>query len=398
LNNIISCDICDNLQFQSIEELSEHLEKVHPELKLLEPQKCEFCEMTFYFLKLLEVHVEQNHNENGTSNNKKQNSRQNKCALCDWNGIGMKRHWNECHSGEKLPFACDECDVRKHSKATLISHKKKWHKPRKMQKCDMCDFQTDHTATMTRHLRCVHLNLKDFQCWKCPKTFKSNRSLNYHLVKAHEVVLSDREMVAVEKDLNKMNAHKLIPVDMQCKKCLKTDFDTILHLNAHVIDCYGPTLNKQVIFKCNKCETMWNSAEVLHYHLYSEHQVGDAVCDVCGTILKNIHYVKRHIDHVHRRVKNFQCDKCDARYQFKGKLKEHIEAVHLKIFKHQCEFCDFKAVIRSKLITHVKVKHTKNPVFACRHCDFVTHINKRLKEHVTKIHAPLKQKPKIIIE
>ena len=54
------------------------------------------------------------------------------------------------------------------------------------------------------------------------------------------------EMVAVEKDLNKMNAHKLIPVDMQCKKCLKTDFDTILHLNAHVIDCYGPTLNKQV--------------------------------------------------------------------------------------------------------------------------------------------------------
>ena len=90
LNNIISCDICDNLQFQSIEELSEHLEKVHPELKLLEPQKCEFCEMTFYFLKLLEVHVEQNHNENGTSNNKKQNSRQNKCALCDWNGIGEK--------------------------------------------------------------------------------------------------------------------------------------------------------------------------------------------------------------------------------------------------------------------------------------------------------------------
>ena len=55
------------------------------------------------------------------------------------------------------------------------------------------------------------------------------------------------EMVAVEKDLNKMNAHKLIPVDMQCKKCLKTDFDTILHLNAHVIDCYGPTLNKQVL-------------------------------------------------------------------------------------------------------------------------------------------------------
>ena len=52
-------------------------------------------------------------------------------------------HWKEAHGDEVLPFKCDECDVRKHSKATLISHKKKWHKPRKMQKCDMCDFQVN---------------------------------------------------------------------------------------------------------------------------------------------------------------------------------------------------------------------------------------------------------------
>ena len=87
-SNNISCDICDNLQFENMEEFSEHAEKIHPEIKLLEPHKCEFCEMTFYFPKLLEVHVELVHNENGTNSSKKQNSRQNKCALCDWNGIG----------------------------------------------------------------------------------------------------------------------------------------------------------------------------------------------------------------------------------------------------------------------------------------------------------------------
>ena len=102
---------------------------------------------------------------------------------------------------------------------------------------------------MTRHMRCVHLNLKDFQCWKCPKSFKSNRSLNYHLVKAHEAILSDREMVAVEKDLNKMQTMKLVPVEMICKKCNKTDFTDIYDFNAHVLECYGNTLNKQVIFK-----------------------------------------------------------------------------------------------------------------------------------------------------
>ena len=87
-SNNISCDICDNLHFENLEEFSEHAEKIHPEIKLLEPHKCEFCEMTFYFPKLLEVHVELVHNENGTNSSKKQNSRQNKCALCDWNGIG----------------------------------------------------------------------------------------------------------------------------------------------------------------------------------------------------------------------------------------------------------------------------------------------------------------------
>ena len=89
-SNNISCDICDNLQFENLEEFSKHAEKIHPEIKLLEPHKCEFCEMTFYFPKLLEVHVEFVHNENGTNSSKKQNSRQNKCALCDWNGIGEK--------------------------------------------------------------------------------------------------------------------------------------------------------------------------------------------------------------------------------------------------------------------------------------------------------------------
>ena len=95
------------------------------------------------------------------------------------------------YSNDPLPFACDQCEVKKHSKTALNAHKKKYHKPRQMIKCDMCDYQTDHKITMTRHLRGVHLNLKDFQCWKCPKTFKAKKSLNYHLVRSHNEVCMD---------------------------------------------------------------------------------------------------------------------------------------------------------------------------------------------------------------
>ena len=69
-------------------------------------------------------------------------------------------------------------------------------------------------------------------------------------------------MVAVEKDLNKMQTMKLVPVEHKCLKCNKTDFETIYVFNEHVLQCYGNTLNKQVIFKCNKCDLIWNSAEV----------------------------------------------------------------------------------------------------------------------------------------
>ena len=37
----------------------------------------------------------------------KKQPRSNKCALCDWSGVGMKAHWSQVHSTETLPFACD---------------------------------------------------------------------------------------------------------------------------------------------------------------------------------------------------------------------------------------------------------------------------------------------------
>ena len=212
-------------------------------------------------------------------------------------------------------------------------------------------------------------------------------------------VLSDKEMIAVEKDVNSIPSVKLQPVIMKCQKCQKSDFHEILLFNEHVLKCYNNNKNN-VEFKCNKCEnSIWNSAEVLHFHLYSQHQVHDVVCEFCGQILKDIYYLKNHIDHVHRKVKNFQCDQCNVRFSRKQQLVTHIEKAHMNINKYKCHLCDFKTNLsKNRLETHIKIKHMKNSTFECRHCTFVTTIYKRLRTHVTKIHAPLKQKPKIVID
>ena len=188
---------------------------------------------------------------------------------------------------------------------------------------------------------------------------------------------------------------------MKCLRCDKQDFKTIQDFDHHTQQCYRYNqLLKNVTFKCNLCESDWSTSEVLHFHLYSEHNSPAVVCDVCGTIIQNHHYLKKHIDRVHRKTKAFQCEKCDKHFSTKISLDRHTKNVHLKIKPYTCDLCDYATPIPQRLQTHVISKHTKNPEFKCHYenCDFVTNIFKRLSKHITEVHAPIKSKQKIIID
>ena len=138
----------------------------------------------------------------------------------------------------------------------------------------------------------VHLNLKLFQCEACPKALKCARSLRRHLVTKHGYILNEKEMTQIEKDIERQQIVK--PIGDKCLKCDSKNFKDIFEFNSHVIECYGKTLDTSIEFKCNQCETKWNSAEVLHFHLFNHHKVGDCVCDICGSIIKSYHYLQRH--------------------------------------------------------------------------------------------------------
>ena len=191
------------------------------------------------------------------------------------------------------------------------------------------------------------------------------------------------------------------PVSMKCLRCEKQDFKSIQEFNEHTKQCYRYNqILKSVKFKCNLCESDWSTSEVLHYHLYSEHNSPAVVCDVCGTIIQNHYYLEKHIDRVHRKTKAFQCEKCDKNFTTKNGLDRHTKNVHLKIKPYTCDLCDYATPIPQRLETHVISKHTKNPEFKCHYenCDFVTNIFKRLTKHITTVHAPIKSKQKIIID
>ena len=120
----------------------------------------------------------------------------------------------------------------------------------------------------------------------CAKGYRTMISLKLHLFKIHGVDFDEKEKESMVRYMTKKPQVK--PVNPECQKCNRRSFIGIEDFNNHVLNCYGRQL-LEVDFSCNKKECSrrkWNSAEVLHYHIYSEHQASDRVCDMCGKIIK----------------------------------------------------------------------------------------------------------------
>ena len=416
----IKCNYCDS-QYQTITDYNDHVAKVHSEdAEDLGSYHCDPCEVSFCLTKILDLHYQIVHQEkrytchiclksltnawrlkqhiDGIHKGLKPYSGKSskKCPFCDNWDIKtemLKDHVSRVHPDEPLPFMCDKCDHKTFNKYNLESHIKIMHTQKQEYLCDQCDFVTNYSNGIKRHVMTVHMNIASYQCHLCPKALKDSRSLKRHLVCKHQMVLSEAEMGQVLKDINRVAAIK--PVEPKCDKCDRK-CDTEEELNSHTKTCYRD-IKRDVEFKCNKCDTFWHAPEALHFHLYNTHKVGDDVCDICGQIVKNTHYLKKHKQSVHMLIKEWPCDQCGKLYSSKESMKRHIEVTHLGLRKWNCELCDFKGRNAHTVNVHMKKVHSKDPMpFKCIDCDFAIDSDKKLRKHRSKFH-PKERKPKIVI-
>ena len=146
----------------------------------------------------------------------------------------------------------------------------------------------------------------------------------------------------------------------------------------------------------NQCPAKWNSSEVLHYHLFLEHQVNEQVCDICGTVIKSTYYLEKHKKQVHLQLKEHQCKECPKVYASYEGLTKHVDLIHRKIKRFECEYCGYKTNCNNRLRNHTKTLHTKEP-FNCNYCDFISYSHKAHQKHTAKVHAPMKKK-KIFVD
>ena len=178
------------------------------------------------------------------------------------------------------------CDHATYSDRYLAIHISIQHKKLPNQyKCEICGKESKLLAIHEKHKK-THSDELEYTCDMCAKGYRTMISLKLHLFKIHGVDFDEKEKESMVRYMTKKPQVK--PVNPECQKCNRRSFIGIEDFNNHVLNCYGRQL-LEIDFSCNKKECSrrkWNSAEVLHYHIYTEHQASDRVCDMCGKIIK----------------------------------------------------------------------------------------------------------------
>ena len=92
--------------------------------------------------------------------------------------------------------------------------------------------------------------------------------------------------------------------------------------------------------------------------VFQDHVVEiDIKCDICSSLFKTKHSLKRHIASVHDGKKSFKCNVCNASFAGKRELNRHVESVHERKKPFKCNICDASFGYKFVLNKHVLSVH-----------------------------------------
>ncbi|CAL1526391.1 unnamed protein product, partial [Lymnaea stagnalis] len=99
-------------------------------------------------------------------------------------------------------------------------------------------------------------------------------------------------------------------------------------------------------------------------------------------------HLQRHVDVVHRGIKDYQfkCEYCHQQFFLARQLRDHITWHHFKEKPYPCKYCGKGFVCRPTLIRHQRKDHTGVKPHKCHYCDEAFIDKKNLDTHEVKVH------------
>lgn len=144
---------------------------------------------------------------------------------------------------------------------------------------------------------------------------------------------------------------------------------------------------------CSECGLTCASKESLQRHINGVHRkIRNHACEAegCGKRFTTLYDLRRHVSAVHDKNARFECCHCHQRFTFGANLRRHIKAQHENAMERvPCsrEDCSDTFSTKANMEAHVLHVHQDQRDYQCDDCDRAFHTPKLLRQHCIYAHG-----------
>ena len=208
---------------------------------------------------------------------------------------------------------------------------------------------------------------EDSVCNECNFAFSTGENLKIHLENYHSDLKKSGDRLVTEDQLSK-------PI---------SNFGSV-----RTIKSPGQEKTKKK-YKCKECSYQFFEKRLLKRHIDTVHKnIRNHVCEECGNAYHTKFKLKQHINCFHNNIRNFKCHECDNAYPTKYTMTRHMNSVHKmgeKMFK--CDLCPYTTFVKVLLKPHIEGVHKKIKKHFCEECEYGTYKKSALDYHMISAHG-----------
>lgn len=193
--------------------------------------------------------------------------------------------------------------------------------------CPVCNEVYTHFSTLLKHMGQVHTDNKNI-CMHCGKSFRNLPNLRVHISNHHKTTGS-----------------------YKCDRCDR-EFSSNKYLQTHLGRAHDIK-----VFECPECREKFTSNYAMQRHLINLHSSGHK-CLHCGKLFTSNCFMVDHIKRTHLKEKNVQCQVCYERFFDIQRLKSHM-VKHNGERNYHCDVCGKRFLWKKNLRCHM-TSHVKN--------------------------------------
>ncbi|KAL7064351.1 hypothetical protein AAHC03_05030 [Spirometra sp. Aus1] len=294
----------------------------------------------------------------------------------------LQRHIRCIHRSNRH-YPCPECGKVLASKSNLQKHDDFYHKGKRVNQCPICAKQFVRPRELRRHVLNLHLDTKKYHCDLCKKPFSDKFSARRHLRDVHK--RSPKPSYDRTGSIFPARTAGTFtnPRPIRNKNSQALNFDNLPPLpGANLAICMTTDGSEQSLhkFPCFKCGKGFSCKYYLRKHENFYHKgITDYQCSVCGKPFVRLYELRRHAKSVHvvtstqtslaheqvylqvngnrKELGEHYCAICKKVFSAESTVRRHIRHVHLRIKGHQCLVCEKKFFHLRELRTHVRKEH-----------------------------------------